>query len=375
MSDTRIHTYTGSMKSVSALVLVVGATLLSLLGQTSYAACGDYANCSSCASDGNCMWALLYDCKERCINRNYDNPKDIKNEGVIWRSTVRNETQCSTKEWCEVMEGDVPNPSFETWTWKEFSEKEKKKYLDEDGKPIVTGITEHFPWVFARIVAVKNQTAAPKVNGKDITCVDGEFLLYMGGSQGEQKIQTYEVRLDDSLKISEGATHLSFFYALPCYSRHFDKDYEFIDRTAFDVYIDNEHLLHMYNGNINKTFYRESDALYHPMNIDISRFAAGKSHSVKFYFTEGKDPEMYKDGPMSPGTLGQIMLIDYIQIIKSNRKYDSSLFFILQLSFFRFKSMEARSMDGREPLLIVKKVAPSIVVRNTLMMAYVIWCA
>ena len=79
-------------------------SLLFLLGRTSYAACGDYANCVSCASDGNCMWALLYDCTERCIDRHYENPNVIKDKGAIWRSTVRDETQCPNKERCEILE-------------------------------------------------------------------------------------------------------------------------------------------------------------------------------------------------------------------------------------------------------------------------------
>ena len=307
------------MKPTSTLVLVVVAALLSLLGQTSFAAgCGDHTNCTSCASDGGCMWALLYDCKEKCIKRNYNKPNDIKGDSAIWRSTVRNATQCPNMEWCEIMEGDVPNPSFEGWTWNEFTEKEKKKYVDGTGKATATGITVHKPWVFAKIVAVKNQSLVKSMGGNDnFAGVDGEFFLYMGGSHSTPQNQTYEVRLDETLKISEGATHLSFFYALPYYSKLFSEKSPFVNRTALDVYVDGENLLHLSNLNINETTYSETDALYHPMNIDISRFADGKKHSLMFYFTEVKNPDDYP----GLGTYGQLMFIDYIQIIKSNCKY------------------------------------------------------
>ena len=323
-----------------AWAVTTAVVMLSLLGQASYGGCWNYTDCTSCASDGNCMWALLYDCTERCIDQNYENPNVIKNKGAIWRSVVRNKTQCPNKELCVIMEGDVPNPSFDDWSWKEFSEKVGGKSLSDDGKPIVTGSTKHFPWVFSRTISVRNHTSASSTYENDLfNSVDGEFFLVMGSSG---KRNAYEVRLDGFLKISEGATHLSFFYALPYYSKHFSQNYEFINRTALDVYIDNEHLLHLCKGNINDTMYRESDALYHPMNIDISRFADGKNHSLMLYFTKGSD-YIYEGDSRTPG---QMMFIDYVQIIKSNRKHISSFFFP-SIFFFDFsKWKHVRWMGG-----------------------------
>lgn len=296
------------MDSARVVVVVTFALLFSLLGQTSFAAaCREYASCTSCASAGEgCMWALLYNCTEACIDRNYADPDGFKAKNVIWRSAVRSGEQCPGRESCEIVEGDVPNPSLESWTWKEYSEKERKR---NSGRP---GVTVNEPWIFAKTISVWNYTALYKeLKSKYFVGLDGEFFLFLGGNNLTDH-RTFEVRLDSTLRISEGATHLSFFYALPFYHKHSSKKYAFVDRTALDVYIDSEHLLHIYNKNINETLYAESDAFYHPMNIDISRFADGKNHSLMLYFT----------GPSCEpsGVLGQLMLIDYIQVIKSNCK-------------------------------------------------------
>ena len=97
----------------------------------------------------------------------------------------------------------------------------------------------------------------------------------------------------------------------------------FNNRTALDVYIDDEHILHMYNKNINSTMYRGTNAFYHPMNINVTRFADGKNHSLTLYFTRPTDPSSSAE---AKGTQEQLMFIDYVQVIKSNCKY-ASLFF------------------------------------------------
>ena len=154
--------------------------------------------------------------------------------------------------------------------------------------------------------------------------LDGSFFLFMGGSGIVSSIRGYDVRLDGNLKISKDATHLSFFYGLPYYSTIFPNSYEpFIDRTALDVFVDGDLLLRISNLNINKSMYSGTNRYYYPMNIDIRRYADGGNHSLKFYFTEAKDPSKYDlDGnpsdPYGLGTDGQIMFIDYIQTIKSN---------------------------------------------------------
>ena len=252
------------------------------------------------------MWALLYNCTEVCIEKNYTDPDGFKARDVIWRSAVSNGTECANKEWCKIMEGDVPNPSFEEWTWKKYSKKESKKNSNR------MGVTEHKPWIFARTISVWNYTAIYKeLNNKYIIGLDGEFFLYMGGNNLTDTL-TFEVRLDNKLRISKEATHLSFFYALPYYSKYLGCIYHFLDRTALDVYIDKEHLLHMYTKNIDNNAHKNTSRYYHPMNIDISRFADGKTHSLTFYFS---GPSIEKSWE-----LGQLMLIDYIQVIKSNCK-------------------------------------------------------
>lgn len=315
-------------------VLVVAISLLSLLGQTSLAACGDHTDCSSCVSEGGCMWALIYNCTERCIGqKRYKGPNEIKEAGAIWRSVVRDKAQCPNREMCKIMEGDVPNPSFEKWSWHKYSKKEK---AINEGRE---GTTEHFPWVFARSISVKNHTIAKKTYENELyNSVDGEFFLIMGGN-GRTKV--FELRLDGMLRISKDATHLSFFYALPYYSKYFGNFYPFINRTALDVYIDNEHLLHMHDQSIDKTFYQNSDAFYHPMNINISRFADGKNHSLNIYFTEASN--YVKEG--DERTPGQIMFVDYIQVINSNCKLQK---YICQqvISLFTHFQVNGSTFDG-----------------------------
>ena len=321
---------------VKPLCAATAFVMLSLLGQNSLAgSCDSYTDCSLCASDASCMWALLYNCTERCIEQSYSDLDGIMARDVIWRSAVRNETQCARKEWCEIIVGDVPNPSFEDWSWLKFNKKEREKN-GVDGKTI------HDPWVFARTIAVKNSSMVT-VSMKEIPfywALDGSFFLFMGRST-VYETKTFEVRLDNTLRISESATHLSFFYALPYYSKAF-LDYtqmtftSFINRTALDVYIDGEHVLHMYNENINNTVYRGTNAFYHPMNIDVTRFADGKNHSLTLYFTRPTDPSSSAE---TKGTQEQLMLIDYIQIIKSNRKY-VSLFLALGNTIFQFTCSE-----------------------------------
>lgn len=300
------------MKSPCVAIVL---TLLALLGRTSYANCGTYENCLACTSAEGCMWALLYNCTEVCINQNYKDP-EIRSRDVIWRSAVSNSTQCSTKEWCEIVEGGVPNPSFEDYAWVEYGP-------DEIAETGVNGKTTHDPWIFARTIPVKNSSmiVVPDEERLFYWALDGDFFFFMGRSTA-YKITTFEVRLDNTLEISNDATHLSFFYALPYYSNAFVKQTSntftpFIDRTALDVYIDGDHVLRMSNQNINETFYRESAAFYHPMNIDVSRYADGKKHSLVFYFTRPTDPNSQSE---TLGTQEQLMLIDYVQIIKSNCK-------------------------------------------------------
>ena len=256
------------------------------------------------------MWALLYNCTEVCIEKNYTDPEGIRARDVIWRSAVSNKPECASKEWCEIMEGDVPNPSFEKYT-----------------KIIYDG-TVHKPWIFSK-QSIMKKSPMMEVSSEKYPfywALDGTFFLDMGGNSFSTIANTFEVKLTKTLRISKGATHLSFFYALPYYSKYFSYK-PFLDRTALDVYIDNEHLLHMYNKNLKETMDLESDAFYHPMNIDISRFANGKNHSLMIYFTEA---DKYAQTP------GQEMLIDYIQVIKSNCKHQNirqqviSLFFIFK---------------------------------------------
>lgn len=280
---------TKSNPLVSIAIAVTVATMATR-ANASEDSCGNYNNCAACASDSGCMWALLYNCSERCISTNYTDPGGFKAKNVIWRSAVTSAGACQGREECSVVSGILNDPSFEgldssPWAYTSSS------------KPVKTGS-----------YSVSSSTSALD------TALDGNYFLFMGRGNTMTTGQTYKARINNT-RISPDVTHISFFYALPFLSRVFDRGmyYPFNSRSALSVFIDGKLVLHMCNKTLNAKYYtKETKRYYFPMNIDVSKFANGKTHTVELYFVEGKDPtEAY--------CVGQGMIIDYFQFIKSNR--------------------------------------------------------
>lgn len=278
---------------------------VALLGRTSYAGyCNSYKNCSECTSIHGCVWVLLHDCSEACLEENYTFSFHKDGVNVTWRKVTPYKSECPHKEECKIMDENVLNPSFENWYWREYSEEEKRE------NPMERGTTVHNPWSFSPDNIATNMTLKDiSTNRPFLAPFSGKFYLLFGRFINTDA-KTFEVKSSNNVLIDKEATHLSFFYVLRSNSYRSLPAH----RAALKIYIDYECILDMENYAVVENLYRESEVIYRPMTINITRFADGGVHSLKFYFDTGATivDNQYR--------VAELVLIDYIQIIKSNRK-------------------------------------------------------
>ena len=282
---------------------IMVTSVLAAIGTAAASTCGDFKDCSSCAAEADCMWALLYNCTELCMSTNYRDPDTLDARNVIWRSAVSDSAECASKEECSIIAGAIGDPSLEDTTGGPWI------YYDMNSKPVKTG---------------EYSSDSPKPTFD--TALDGKRYVFMGRGHLAKEGKVYSARLD-KVRIPRTATHLSFFYAFPFFSGIFEyKKYFLNDRAALSVFMDKKLILHLSNKTVNTTRYMtEKNKYYHPMNIDIKEFADDKDHSLEFFFIEAA-----KAG--STDTNGQGVIFDYVQIISSNsKKY--ILYFIWFLLF------------------------------------------
>ena len=266
--------------SILAVISVVGANT-----------CGDYKNCSSCTAEAGCMWALLYNCTERCMSTDYKDPKRLTARNVIWRSAVSNSTECPSKEECRIIEGNIKDPSFEEFPDGNWFYSSKDSFPMETGKYTKKGSKPSFD-----------------------VALDGDMFLFMGRGHLAAEGKVYSARIE-KLKIPKYVTHLSFFYAFPFFSGVFDYMMYFLnDRSSLNVFIDDKLILHLGSKTVNTSYYvHDTERYYHPMNIDVKQFADDGEHSLELFFIEAVKP-----GDID--TKGQGIVVDYIQFISSNSK-------------------------------------------------------
>ena len=291
------------MTKCSFLITISILVVITVVGANT---CGDYKDCSSCTAEAGCMWALLYNCAERCMNINYKDPKRLVHRNVIWRSTVSNSTECASKEECRIIEGNINDPSFE-------------------GPRRTT-------WWYRDNLALREVTEEGQDREFYDVPLDGNKFLMMGGYPNNVYGRGYGVLLE-KFKIGKDATHLSFFYGFPFYSRALGNYYSryFNNRTSLSVFIDKELILHMSNKTIDADYYnRETKRFYFPMNIDIKKFADNKNHDLELHFVEGKNE--------GNDTIAQAMCVDYLQIISSNSKRKYLVFLLFSFFIFLFSS-------------------------------------
>ena len=255
------------------------------------------------------MWALLYNCTERCMDTDYKDPEGFAHRNVIWRSTVSNSIGCASKEECRIIEGNINDPSFEG--------------------------PRSRPWKYKRYIALRDVTEYGKYGQSYDVPLDGNKFLLFGGYSYDRYGREYGVLLE-KFKIGKDATHLSFFYGI--IFNLFTIEY-FNRRTALSVFIDKELILHMSNKTIDADYYnRETKRFYFPMNIDIKKFADDKKHDLELHFVEIIE---------SPKSSIYSVYIDYLQIISSNSKKVSFFCFSYFIFIFLFsfpQEMGARLM-------------------------------
>ena len=281
------------MKTLLSLFLAVAA--LCLCAAHGEDVCSSYTSCESCLNSTKCLWALLYNCTERCISLSYRDPNDIDARRYIFRNFAVSQDQCNYLDSCQIAGDGTENPSFE------FQLESRDYYGSE--------------------VRRKSGEISKKYNSYDVA-MDGDYFLFMGGSPEDYRTRVYGVSASHT--ISKKATHLMFFYALPYYSQNFGMPaVDFINRTALDVLIDDELLVRLSNLNIDKTI-RLHDRFYWPMEVGIEKFADGNMHTISLHFTEAKNEDDY-DGksPIHKGTRGQVIIVDYLQLITKKCKQHS----------------------------------------------------
>lgn len=245
---------------------------------------------------------------------NYRGSERLSLRNVIWRSAVSNSAECASKEECRIIEGNIKDPSFEG--------------------------PRSMPWKYKRYIALRDVTEEGlSIRSYDVP-LDGNKYLLMGGYSYDRYGREYGVLLE-KFKIGKDATHLSFFYGFPFYSRVLNNYYSryFNNRTAFSVFIDKELILHMSKKTMDVDYYnRETKRFYFPMNIDIKKFADDGEHDLELHFVEEKN----EDEPDYPKE--QAISIDYLQIISSNSKKVSFFCFSYFIFLFLLQETGARLM-------------------------------
>ena len=282
---------------------IMMTSVLAAIGTAAASTCGDFKDCSSCAAEAGCMWALLYNCTELCMSTSYRDPEGLAPRNIIWRNAVIDSAECASKEECSIIAGAIKDPSFEEpyrKTWKHHG-----------------------------FLAIRD--SSQNYESYDVP-LDGNKFLLMGGYPGNKNGRDYNVRLE-GVRIPRSATHLSFFYAFPFYSRVISRTnyYFFTNRTAFSIFIDGKLILHMCKDTIDAPSYiSATERYYFPLNLDIKGFADDLDHALELHFVEGisKDDSNY--------VKRQSIAIDYVQIISSNSKKNGFLVFVTYFILFCF---------------------------------------
>ena len=166
------------MKTFPALFFLV-ITALCLCAAHGQDVCGNYTNCESCTNSTGCIWALLYNCTERCLNWSYREPNEIYARKHAFRGFTRTQSQCNYLDSCQIIEYGVMNPSFE------------------------------FPfdpnYCYGSEVRKESGNISKIYNSFDMA-LDGNNFIFMGGRPENYRTQVYDVTM---LQIIEkNATHL-----------------------------------------------------------------------------------------------------------------------------------------------------------------------